>query len=122
MFEDSTIHRLSKQFALRSIKLCSYLKEQYKHDYVVETMGKQMLRSATSIGANVRESIAAQSTADFISKLKIALKEGDECAYWLELLHDSGFLNDQEFDSIYKDNKFVNATLVKIINSKLSNS
>ena len=81
-----------------------------------------MLRSATSIGANVRESIAAQSTADFISKLKIALKEGDECAYWLELLYDSGFLNDQEFDSIYKDNKLVNATLVKIIKSKLSNS
>ena len=117
MYDSSTIHRLSKQFALRVIKLCSYLREQNKHDFIVETMGKQMLRCGTSVGANVRESKAAQSTADFISKLKIALKEGDECAYWLELFHDSGFLNDQEFNSIYKDNKLVNATLVRIINS-----
>ena len=117
MYDSSTIHRLSKQFALRVTKLCSYLREQNKHDFIVETMGKQMLRCGTSVGANVRESKAAQSTADFISKLKIALKEGDECAYWLELFHDSGFLNDQEFNSIYKDNKLVNATLVRIINS-----
>ena len=85
-------------------------------------MGKQMLRCGTSIGANVRESKAAQSSADFISKLKIALKEGDECAYWLELLHDSGHLNDCEFDSNYKDNRLVNATLVRIINAKLNNA
>ncbi len=120
--ENSTIHRLSKQFALRAIKLCSYLREQNKRDYIVETLGKQMMRSATSIGANVCESKAAQSPADFISKLKIALKEGDECAYWLELLHESNYLKDEEFNSIYKDNKLINATLVKIINSMLNRS
>lgn len=120
--ENSTIHRLSKQFALRTIKLCSFLRQQNMHDYIVETMGKQMLRCGTSIGANVRESIAAQSTADFISKLKIALKEGDECAYWLELLHESAYLKDVEFNSIYKENKLINATLVKIINSTLNKS
>jgi four helix bundle protein len=79
-----------------------------------------MLRCGTSIGANVRESKAAQSTADFISKLKIALKEGDECIFWLELLHETDYLTDSEFNSIYNDNKQINATLVKIINSTLN--
>ena len=82
-------------------------------------MIKQMLRCGTSIGANVRESKAAQSTADFISKLKIALKEGDECLYWLELLHETQYLTDPEFYSVYNDNRQVNATLVKIITTTL---
>ena len=80
-----------------------------------------MLRAGTSIGANVRESKAAQSTTDFVSKLKIALKEGDECAYWLELMHKTDYLEDNDFSSIYSDNKRINATLVKIINSILGN-
>ena len=120
MFENNIIHKLSKTFAVRVVKLCSHLKKTYQFDYIVETMAKQMLRSGTSIGANVRESKSAQSTADFISKMKIALKEGDECIYWLELLHDTGYLNETEFTSIYKDNRQINATLVKIINSTLN--
>jgi four helix bundle protein len=52
--------------------------------------------------------------------MKIALKEGDECIYWLELLHDTGYLNETEFTSIYNDNRQINATLVKIINSTLN--
>ncbi len=117
MYENSTIHRISKQFALRVIKLCSYIKDKNKYDYISECICKQLLRSGTSIGANVRESKAAQSKADFINKLKIALKEGDESAYWIELLHESSYLNDDEFNSIYRDNKLLNATLVRIINS-----
>ena len=79
------------------------------------------MRSGTSIGANIRESLSAQSTADFISKLNIALKEGDETKYWLELLHESGYLSDKEFQSIYNDTIEVNSLLTSIILAKKKN-
>ena len=79
------------------------------------------MRSGTSIGANIRESLSAQSTADFISKLNIALKEGDETKYWLELLHESGYLSDNEFQSIYNDTIEVNSLLTSIILAKKKN-
>ena len=72
----------SKDFAVRIIKLTRYLQED-KHEYV---LSKQILRSGTSIGANARESNNAQSRADFLSKLSIALKEADETQYWLRKL------------------------------------
>ena len=102
---------LSKDFALRIVKLEKYLKEE-KREY---TLSKQLLRSGTSIGANIRESLYAQSKADFISKMSIALKESSETEYWLELLHESGYLNDNEFESIYDDNSKISATLINII-------
>ena len=64
-------------------------------------LSKQLLRSGTSIGANVREAQRAQSKADFVSKMSISLKEADESAYWLELLHESGYLPSEEIDPIY---------------------
>jgi len=73
------------------------------------------LRSGTCIGANVKESIHAQSTADFINKLSIALKEADETEYWLELLHASDIINDEEFKSLSNDTKQIIGTIVKII-------
>ena len=85
MRENNTIQVISKAFALRIIKLYTYLKD-VKQEYV---MSKQLLRSGTSIGANARESINAQSTMDFINKLSIALKEANETQYWLELLYES---------------------------------
>ena len=121
MSEHNIIHQMSLTFAERVVNLCKHLQRKYKYDYVIETMAKQMLKAGTSIGANVRESKAAQSTADFVSELKIALKEGDECAYWLDLMHRTEYLEDNEFSSIYNDNKRLNATLVKIINSTLGN-
>ena len=66
-------------------------------------MSKQILRSATSIGANVRESWNAQSRSDFQHKLSIALKEADETAYWLELLVESEIIDRKQFDSLYSD-------------------
>ena len=66
-------------------------------------MSKQLLRCGTSIGANVAESQNAQSRADFLSKLGIALKEASETKYWLRLLRETGYLSEQEFDSIYPD-------------------
>lgn len=108
---------ISKSFALRIIKLYKYLAEE-KKEYV---LSKQILRSGTSIGANIRESVNAQSKSDFINKLNIALKEADETCYWLELLCESGYISDASFYSIYNDNKRIVATLIKIIKSTKSN-
>ena len=93
------------------------MKEE-KKEYV---MSSQLLRSGTSIGANVRESVNAQSKADFINKMNIALKEADETQYWLELLHESSFLSNHEFDSLNDDLGKILGTLTKIIKSSKSN-
>ncbi len=66
-------------------------------------ISKQVLRSGTSIGANVTESRNAQSTADFIHKLNIALKEADETLFWIKNLYEGGYLNEKEYESIHKD-------------------
>ena len=66
-------------------------------------LSRQILRSGTSIGANIREALSAQSTADFIAKMQIALKETSETEYWLELLHESEYLEDGSFQSIMND-------------------
>lgn len=89
----------SKAFALRIIKLYNYLCND-KKEYV---LSKQLLRSGTSIGANVNEASCAQSKSDFYAKMYIAYKEASETKYWLELLHESGYLTDDEFNSINND-------------------
>ena len=66
-------------------------------------MSKQILRCGTSIGANVKEAIRGQSKPDFYSKLGIALKEASETEYWLELLHESGYIETKHFSGIYAD-------------------
>ena len=71
------------EFAIRIVKLCQVLNESSR---VAQTLSKQLIKSGTSIGANVEESQSAQSTADFINKLEIALKEAKETRYWLRLL------------------------------------
>ncbi len=83
-------------FALEVIELYKVISVE-KKEYV---LSKQMLRSGTSIGANVREAEYAQSKADFINKLSIALKEANETDYWLDLLHLSAYINDGQFQSI----------------------
>ena len=100
----------SKAFALRIIKMYRFLIEK-KKEFV---LSKQVLRSGTSIGANIRESQRGQSKADFYAKLYIALKEADETAYWLELLHESDMLPDEQFSSIYFDCNELISMLVAI--------
>ena len=78
-------------------------------------MSKQIYRSGTSIGANIAESRYAQSSADFISKLSIALKESGETEYWLKSLHGGGFLTEEEFSSIYNDNVEIGKMLTSSI-------
>lgn len=78
-------------------------------------MSKQIYRSGTSIGANIAESRYAQSPADFVSKLSIALKESGETEYWLKSLHGGGFLIEEEFSSIYNDNVEIGKMLTSSI-------
>jgi four helix bundle protein len=85
---------------------------EQKKEYV---LSRQVLRSGTSIGANAREAVQAESKADFIHKMSIALKEGAETEYWLELLRDTGYLDQAGFDSIYTDCEEVVKLLTSII-------
>jgi len=89
----------SFQFALKIIQLYKYLTED-KREYI---LSKQLLRSGTSIGANIREGQNAQSKADFIHKFSIAQKECDETLYWLELLNQSEYLEENEFKKTHSD-------------------
>ena len=108
---DNVILDKSKEFAVRIIRLYQYLCEQ-KKEYV---LAKQLLRSGTSVGANVREAQHAQSQKDFLSKMNIALKEAYESEYWLELLIETDYLSKPEFDSIIKDCNELNKLLISII-------
>jgi len=109
--ENRAIQQKSREFAIRIINCYKYLTEQ-KHEQV---MSKQLLRCGTSIGANTRESKNAQSRMDFLNKLNIALKEADETEYWLDLLHETQYLDDVQFDSLLSDCKEIIAILVTII-------
>ena len=111
MEKENKILIKSKAFAVRIIRLYQYLCNN-KKEFVIS---KQILRSGTSIGANVRESVNAQSKLDFISKLNIALKESNETEYWLELLHETNYIDDDQFNSIIEDNNNLTGTLINII-------
>ncbi|MDE1191126.1 MAG: four helix bundle protein [Arachidicoccus sp.] len=90
-----------------------------KREYV---LSKQLLRSGTSIGANIREAEQAQSKIDFIHKLSIALKEANETEYWLELLNQSGYLEQKLFESLYIDCKEMLKLLTSIIKTSKQNN
>ena len=117
MQKDNLIAELSKNFALRIIKLYKYLLAE-KKEYIIS---KQVYRAGTSIGANIAESKNAQSKADFINKLTIALKEADETEYWLELLHDSETISENDYLSLDKDLNVIIGTLIKIIKKTKEN-
>jgi len=99
--KENLVLEKSKNFALRIIKLHLHLKDN-KQEYII---GNQILRSGTSIGANIAESDYAESRLDFINKLHIAIKEASETAYWLELVHRSNYISESEFMSINDDVK-----------------
>ena len=97
--KNSVLHQKSLAFGVRIIKFYKYLCDE-KKEFV---LSKQILRSGTSIGANSRECRNAQSDADFVNKLSIALKEADETQYWLELFLLSEIITQEEFDSLNND-------------------
>ncbi len=107
------IQEKSFRFAVRIVNLCKYLQTEQK-EYI---LSKQLLRSGTSIGANVSESQQAQSRPDFVNKLNIALKEASETEYWLRLLSETEYLTKEQFDSIFADCDEVKSLLVAIVKS-----
>ena len=119
----ASIHELSYDFACRITRLFQYLTEDSEYKEYIQS--KQVYRSGTSIGANVRESKHAQSEADFLSKMSIAYKEADETDFWLNLLHDNGYLNDDQFNSLKSDMDRIlkiRTSIVKTMNQKVKGS
>ena len=106
----NTIENKSFDFAVRVVNLYKYLCNE-KKEFIIS---KQLLRSGTSIGANVSEGEKAQSKADFYTKMTIALKEANETDYWLRLMYATEYLTEQEFESLSKDNKEIISILVAI--------
>jgi four helix bundle protein len=112
------IYDKSYSFALRIVKLSNYLKNEHK-EFV---LSRQVLRSGTAIGALIKEAQFAQSKADFIHKLSIALKEANETDYWVNILYDSNYLNKKMYDSLTVDIKEIISLLVSIVKSSKNNS
>jgi four helix bundle protein len=99
----------TKSFAIRIVKACSFLTNQGE---VCKTLSKQLLRSGTSIGANVREAQSAPSDRDFLHKLEIALKEARETQYWLEILLESGLVKSDLFNPLLVEANEIGKILV----------
>lgn len=118
MKENNQIALESRNFAIRIVNLYKFLID-VKKEFV---MSKQILRCGTSVGANISESVFAQSRQDFISKLSISLKEASETKFWLDILHETDFITDSQFESLNEDNSKLIGTLVNIINSTKKNN
>lgn len=101
----------SKAFSVRIVNMCAFLRQE-RREYV---LSKQLLRSATSVGANISEAIYAQSKADFVAKMQIALKEISESGYWIDLLHKTDYLSDREYRSIFSDQQELIKMLTSIV-------
>ena len=111
--KENAVKDKSFAFAIRIVKLYQVLCAD-KKEFVIS---KQLLRSGTAIGALVREAEQAESKRDFVHKLAIALKEANETEYWILLLQETGYLNADESESVFKDNKQLLKLLTSIINS-----
>ena len=99
MPESSTVGEKSRLFAVRIVRLYQYLCNE-KKEYV---LSKQLLRSGTSIGANISESMCSFSQREFLAKMYIAFKECNETLYWLSLLYDTDYLTEKEYESVKTD-------------------
>ena len=109
--KSNPIEEKTYSFSLRIIRLYQYLISQKN----IPAIANQVLRSGTSIGALVREAAHAQSKADFLNKMNIALKEANETDYWLSLMHDSNYLTETEYVSIGSDCREVLKLLISIV-------
>ena len=117
MIKDNVIEYKTYSFANRIVKAYRYLTKEQK-EFI---LSKQLLRSGTAIGALVREAKFAQSKADFINKMSIALKEANETKYWLSLLYDNEYIDNPSFQSIFEEAKEVTAILVSIVKTTKEN-
>ena len=118
MARDSIVGEKSLAFAKRVAKCYRFLLDKKKESI----LSKQILRSGTSIGANIREGLYAQSRKDFISKMNIALKEAGETDYWLEVIHSAKYLTETEYESMKNDNDELIKLLTSIIKTTKENT
>jgi len=110
---ESIMLNKAKDFAVEIISVCKKIKETKRES----VMTNQLMRSGTSIGANIHESKYAHGTADFISKMQIALKECYESEYWLELLNRSGYMGDEQYKTIINNCGQIRRMLISSINT-----
>ena len=108
---ENNVYEITSNFAIRIVNLYKYLTE-VKHEYI---MSKQLFRSGTSIGANTFEGKNAQSRADFCNKMNIALKETTESGFWIDLLHKTDYLSEEQYTSLYNDWNIIMGVLTKIV-------
>ena len=109
--KESIVMSKSFAFALKIVQIYKFLSGE-KHEYV---LSKQVLRSGTAVGALIKEAEHAQSKADFINKMNIALKEANETEYWLMLLKESEYLNENQYKSLVEDCKEILRLLISIV-------
>ena len=115
--KENAIEIKSGLYSDRIVKMYQYL-TSHRHENI---LSKQILRSGTSIGANIAESFNAQSDADFVNKMNIALKEADESLYWLKKLRAGNFITEKEFTSMETDNTEIIKLLTSIVKTKKKN-
>lgn len=115
--EDNVTFNKALDFSVRIVNLYKYLREE-KGETVIS---KQVLRSGTSIGANISEALAAELKDDFIHKVHISFKEGNETKYWLLLLYRTGFINEKEFNSLANDCQELRRLMAAIIRTAKKN-
>ena len=120
MKEDNIVRTKSLEFGARIVKCVRFILE--KVSYAEHPICTQLLKAGTSIGANIRESVDAESREDFIHKLKIALKEANETDYWLELFFRAEYLNEAQFESLKSDCDEIRKLLTSIIKTTKINS
>lgn len=115
--KENPVVEKSFEFAIRIVKLYKYLMEE-KREY---TLSKQILRSGTSIGANIEEAMGGYTAKDFRHKLSISYKEVREIKYWLRLINETGYIESEYFDSLYHDADELGKLLYTIIkNTKIN--
>ena len=110
--EDNIVAQKSFDFAVRCVKLYKHLRYNASNKEFI--LSKQLLRSGTSIGANIEEAVGGQSTADFLAKLSIAYKEARESKYWIKLLYKTSYISDKEYDSLISDLEDIINIIAKI--------
>ena len=111
MWKESIVYDKAFNFAIKIVKLYKYLCEN-KKEFI---LSKQLIRSGTSIGANIAEGLEGQSTKDFVSKLSIALKEAVESRYWIDLLKETEYLTEEQYNIINSDITELIKMLTRII-------